>query len=184
MWVTQGSSVLPHLMELLPRDSECSSQSLKAGTWLVQSDATEDPACQNWRSNVLQLRPGTTKQIKYFLKRVSSKSSQKFIFLWKRKHKRILQLHSNNKIMSFPIYENICFKNNKPFPLEKSSVGELIPRVWTAAFLTALSHCISQGLGCSYVDIRHGGVYFHHRTRACVLRFGPLGNRLLFPSLA
>ena len=31
--------------------------------------------------------------------------------------------------MSFPIYENICFKNNKPFPLEKSSVGELIPRV-------------------------------------------------------
>ena len=61
--------------------------------------------------------------------------------------------------MSFPIYENICFlKNNKPFSLEKSSVGELIPRVWTAALLTAFPTASRRGWD-AHTSISHTGVF-------------------------
>lgn len=181
--------MLPHLLELLRRDSESVHPSLSK----LELDWSNQPQLkilhvetEDQGYSVLQLRPGTAKQIKYFLKE-SSKSSEKCIFLWKRKHKRMLQLHNNNKIMSFPIYENICFlKIISLFPSEKSSVGELYSKsVDSSSLLTAFPTASRRGWD-AHTPISHTGVFTFTATgpERYVLRFGPLRNCFLFPSLA
>ena len=71
------------------RFRERSSQSLKAGTWLVQSASTKDPACQNRRSRIqcaaAETRCSQTNKIffkkNYLLNQAKNTSSFEKVFL-------------------------------------------------------------------------------------------------------
>lgn len=146
----------------------------------------KDPACRNWRSGI-QCAAAKTRhsQTNKIFSKKSSKSAKNVSSFGKRKHKRILRLHNNNKIVSFPIYENIVFlKNNSLFPQKSHPWGNSFQECGQQPS-HSLSHCIPKGLGCSYVDITHRGVLLSTATGPeCMFWDSVLWELLLFPSLA
>lgn len=122
--ITQDSSVLPHLLGCCEEVQRAFIPVSQSWNLSGQSASTKDPACRELKIKDpdvhLQTRHSQTNKI---FSKESSKSIKKCI-LFGKESIEMLQLHNNNKIMSFPnLWKYLFLKNNKAFPQKSHPWG-------------------------------------------------------------